>query len=659
MSKAKRSKIQLNSAPQIAYTADLVKTLYTDCLNNFIISFKPVIIESSGSSEASNTSNASDSSNSSDSSDSSGSSDSSDSSGSSDSSDATGYFKATITNPTNILCQGNTISPSAFLTNLISLLGATTEPSDTITTLSQLDPYLQAYYTAIDKTYTNFGQTLADVCNFIVETTRTDSTLRQYFSERISSLTDLPTAEWPLDDPLYLEFKFSEVSAEETRIIKLTNIVSWLRMLLSKQTYDSAQEPKIVCLSTDEANAIKTELSNCKTFEQTSSILSSRKLNNLTLDLSDYDGTFSDEDKAEIIDKLSSESNILWMIFTDIFSLFASIYYILYRYSSSSSDSSSDNVTPETYGIGGILMALAEALTNKNVIYYKGNDKLLITKEVDKQIKNISTLKAKLDDEEVDIQKLPELLKTTAPHTLNLYTDYSATNLTDPTEDASIQNIGRVMTCWYETNFTATERINSEDVAITDAKLDQNLNDGRWITERTSKDELPSIKIHWQEVAATCLSGNTLITMSTGRQKRIIEIMPGDYVRNKYGKPSKVVFSDGHLTKFGNGYTVYSLSNGEQLEIIKDHRCYSPKYKCFKHLSKLKVGDNLIDQSGKEVFICKIEKINKPIQHYTIFTADNCGYYANGILAGNIFSNIHNFLFKPYYWLILKRQLKK
>ena len=161
----------------------------------------------------------------------------------------------------------------------------------------------------------------------------------------------------------------------------------------------------------------------------------------------------------------------------------------------------------------------------------------------------------------------------------------------------------------------------------------------------------------------TCLSGDTLISMADGLKKRIDQIKVGDIVTTVYGN-EKVIFTDALSHKVKDKYIVYYFSDGIKLTIIKDHRVYSSKHKRYVHISSLINGDKVVLENGKQIeLLYKKVYCNKEICHYTLYTENCNGYYANGVLCGNIFANIkpkwaRKLILNLYYKLVLRKELK-
>ena len=163
--------------------------------------------------------------------------------------------------------------------------------------------------------------------------------------------------------------------------------------------------------------------------------------------------------------------------------------------------------------------------------------------------------------------------------------------------------------------------------------------------------------------ANECLTGDTLITMIDGSAKRLDEIEIGDLVATPYGG-EVVIFSDAKLNKTRSEYTIYEFSDGSEIKVVKDHRIYSRKKEKYIHFSQLEIGDTVLNWKGEIVSLERKTLRNETVNHYTLFTNGTNEYFANGILCGNIFSNIKprwlsRLLLWAYNKIIMQRELRE
>lgn len=142
----------------------------------------------------------------------------------------------------------------------------------------------------------------------------------------------------------------------------------------------------------------------------------------------------------------------------------------------------------------------------------------------------------------------------------------------------------------------------------------------------------------------TCLTGDTMITMYDGSQKRIDEIELGEEVlsldENGNMCPGYVYYADSHCTKFGKHYDRFVFSDGTELKIVHRHRFFNMNEQKFVHLDNWYEGDSAYKLDGSTVTLIEkhLRDYEGDIPHYTIFCEHNT-YFANGILCGNRFSD--------------------
>lgn len=142
----------------------------------------------------------------------------------------------------------------------------------------------------------------------------------------------------------------------------------------------------------------------------------------------------------------------------------------------------------------------------------------------------------------------------------------------------------------------------------------------------------------------TCLTGDTMIAMFDGSQKRIDEIELGDIVlsldENGNMCPGYVYYADSHCTKLGKHYDRFVFSDGTELKIVHRHRFFNMNEQKFVHLDNWYEGDSAYKLDGSTVSLTEkhLRDYEGDIPHYTIFCEHNT-YFANGILCGNRFSD--------------------
>lgn len=143
----------------------------------------------------------------------------------------------------------------------------------------------------------------------------------------------------------------------------------------------------------------------------------------------------------------------------------------------------------------------------------------------------------------------------------------------------------------------------------------------------------------------TCLTGDTMIAMFDGTEKRIYQIELGDLVlsldSNGNKVPGYVYYCDSHCNKMGKHYDRFVFSDGTELKIVHRHRFYNMNEKKFVHLDLWYEGDTAykLDGTTPELTEVHLRDYEGEIPHFTLFCEHNT-YFANGILCGNRYSDL-------------------
>lgn len=134
----------------------------------------------------------------------------------------------------------------------------------------------------------------------------------------------------------------------------------------------------------------------------------------------------------------------------------------------------------------------------------------------------------------------------------------------------------------------------------------------------------------------TCLSGDTLITMHDGSQRRLDSLHEGDVVMSGDGaattitKLSRGVWSSAH--------TLYHFADGTVIDETYEHRFFNVTQGFWQKLQLWNVGDQARKVDGSTTQLVKVEKINQSAEQFGIWTESH-DYYANGLLSGSIHAN--------------------
>lgn len=136
-----------------------------------------------------------------------------------------------------------------------------------------------------------------------------------------------------------------------------------------------------------------------------------------------------------------------------------------------------------------------------------------------------------------------------------------------------------------------------------------------------------------------CLTGDTLITMYNGTQKRIDEVEIGDVILsfdfiNGKQCANTITRTDKREKKAYFEWHKYTLSDGTVLKVVHTHAFYSEDEQQFKFIDYFRIGERIRKQNGTSAALVSSELITENVYHYTI-AGEQTGsiIYANGCLA--------------------------
>ena len=138
----------------------------------------------------------------------------------------------------------------------------------------------------------------------------------------------------------------------------------------------------------------------------------------------------------------------------------------------------------------------------------------------------------------------------------------------------------------------------------------------------------------------SCLTGDTLVTMYDGSQKRIDEVEFGDIVLSVDPKTNKlvldtVIYTDKDEVKTDDHYDKWTFSDGYEVKTVKRHRFYNVERQAFVYMDEWNIGEHTYTIDGKCVELLKHEVVNEEVRHYKITILKNHNYFANGMLTGS------------------------
>lgn len=136
-----------------------------------------------------------------------------------------------------------------------------------------------------------------------------------------------------------------------------------------------------------------------------------------------------------------------------------------------------------------------------------------------------------------------------------------------------------------------------------------------------------------------CLTGDMLITLADGSQKRIDEITLDDKVLSynpetmQLGEDT-ITYCDSDKVKTDSKYDIWTFSDGTIVKTVHRHRLYNVERQAMTYMDEWKIGEHAINIDGAEIELVSHEVIKEKVRHFTIFT-ENQNYFVNGLLSGN------------------------
>ncbi|MFI5241147.1 MAG: Hint domain-containing protein, partial [Microgenomates group bacterium] len=139
-----------------------------------------------------------------------------------------------------------------------------------------------------------------------------------------------------------------------------------------------------------------------------------------------------------------------------------------------------------------------------------------------------------------------------------------------------------------------------------------------------------------QSYYSSCFLGGTQVLMANGTSKNIEDIKPGDIVLSydlQNGRTTwQVVVQLLTHKDVDGGYLVIN----DDLKVTGNHRMWSPSESEWVTADSLKVGDTLLDQSGKNVTVNSIEAVEGTNTVYNLtLPGPTHTYFADGVLVHN------------------------
>lgn len=133
-----------------------------------------------------------------------------------------------------------------------------------------------------------------------------------------------------------------------------------------------------------------------------------------------------------------------------------------------------------------------------------------------------------------------------------------------------------------------------------------------------------------------CLSGDTIIAMADGSERRLDSLEAGDVVISDKGLPTKIrALCSG---SFNPCHTIYYFEDGTTIDETHLHRFYNVEQGFWQALKRWNIGEHAINKNGEKIALISVEHIDEPAEKFGIWTVDG-SYYANGLLSGDTSCN--------------------
>lgn len=137
----------------------------------------------------------------------------------------------------------------------------------------------------------------------------------------------------------------------------------------------------------------------------------------------------------------------------------------------------------------------------------------------------------------------------------------------------------------------------------------------------------------------TCLTGDTLITLANGLQKRIDRLTLTDKILaynpdTMSFEADDITYTDADCNKTFTEYDKWTFSDGTIVKTVHRHRFYNVERQAMAYMDEWNIGEHAVKQNGERIALVSHENVKEEVKHYTIFTKHQ-NYFANGLLSGN------------------------
>ena len=139
---------------------------------------------------------------------------------------------------------------------------------------------------------------------------------------------------------------------------------------------------------------------------------------------------------------------------------------------------------------------------------------------------------------------------------------------------------------------------------------------------------------------SSCLTGDTMITMANGTEKRLDTLEKGDMVIAVHPEthelvPAKLLYCNRLAApQYAPQYDVWTFEDGSVVKTVKRHRLYNVDKQAMVYMDEWQIGERAYNQNGEYTALVSHEVVSETVQHFTLYT-EYQNYFVNGILAGN------------------------
>ena len=140
--------------------------------------------------------------------------------------------------------------------------------------------------------------------------------------------------------------------------------------------------------------------------------------------------------------------------------------------------------------------------------------------------------------------------------------------------------------------------------------------------------------------ASYCLTGDSLVTMADGTQKRLDEIEIGDSVlsldwETKDLIARKVIFTDKDENKSFTEFDRWIFADGTEIKTVHRHEFYNVEKGRMAYMDTWEIGDHAYRIDGSKVELVGHETVKETVKHYKITLEGDTNYFVHGLLNGD------------------------